>query len=112
MNKHVRGLIAILAVGGMLTFGLAPVASAHGAHYVPYGAYPRAYRHHAVRPIPAWVRADLAFHRWYLRSHYRHMHRLSWHRLVELYRYDTRYRAHRHRHVYTDRFGRRIHVYR
>lgn len=113
MSKHVKGLIAILAVGGMLTFGLAPAASAHEVHYVPRAAYLHYHRHDVVRPIPPWVRADRAFHHWYLQSRYRYVQHLSWHRLFELYIYDSRYHGHRrHRHAWVDRHGRRIHRHR
>lgn len=113
MKTLVKRLITMSALGGVLIFGLAPAASAHPAQYAPYGAYAPYYRYEHVRPIPRWVRADRGFHRWYLRSRYRHVRHLSWHRLFELYRYDAHYHGHRrHGHEYTDRYGRRIRSYR
>ncbi len=100
MNRLVWSLL----IAGALSLVSVPEASAHGNRYASYD------RHTVVRygeSYPYWLRRNVDFGRWYLRSHYRHDLYLGWDRLFEIYRYERKYhRLYRH----YDRRGR--HRYR
>jgi len=91
MDTLLKRLTYTLLLGSSLVVVLSPTASAHE----PVNAQRATGGHrHAAIPLPVyprWLRRDRAFQRWYVRSHYRHMRRLSWRRLYRLYNYDVAY---------------------
>lgn len=62
--------------------------------YRNYRYSPSYYR---VSRTPSWLRHDRSFRRWYNRTQWRIDHRLSWHELFDIYRWERRYdRRYRH----------------
>ena len=106
MNK----IFAIaLAAGGLLLL-TTPDASAHNEVRITY--QPSPYYQYDVRrahKMPRWLKRDKAFRHWYKHTRLRRHRHLTWHRLFEIYRWETvEWRKHRR----ADRFARNYHYYR
>jgi len=83
-----KRLICTLLIASALGLVTMPEASAHGSRDKAYD------RHYVVRyghKYPNWLRRNNDFHRWYIRSHYRHDFYMSWDRLFDIYRYERKY---------------------
>ena len=107
MKRFATGMAWSLVVLGAITFTAVPEASAHGVTKIRYVDYDYYVYKRSTQMFPRWLRAKRDFHRWYFRSHYRNMRRLSWQRLYDLYQYDTRRsrRSWRHKEMH-DRYDR------
>lgn len=105
MNKIVT---AALVAGGLLLLN-APEASAHDEIRVSYERghyYGDVRRHHRM---PYWLKRDKAFRRWYKKTRLRRYEHLTWHRLFNIYRWET---IERRKHRRVDRYARNHHYYR
>lgn len=105
MNKIIS--VALLA-GGLLLLD-APQASAHNEsrishHQTHYYAGLRQ-RHH----MPYWLKRDRAFRHWYKHTRLRRQRHLTWHRLFDIYRWET---VDRRTHRRADRYFRNHKYYR
>lgn len=104
MNKIIT--VAILSSGLLLLD--APEAAAHEEVRVYYPAsHYGGVRH--VRHMPRWLKRDKAFRHWYKHTRLRRHRHLTWHRLFEIYRWET---IERRKHRRADRYYRSHDVYR
>lgn len=98
MNKLIT--VAILSSGLLLLD--APDAVAHDDIRLSYPAsyYGGEARH--VRQMPRWLKRDKAFRHWYKHTRLRRHRHLTWHRLYDIYQWESlQRRAHRR----ADRFA-------
>jgi hypothetical protein len=105
MNK----IITVALVAGGLLLLDSPEATAHDegrySYYSPY-YQPELHRRHQM---PRWLKRDRAFRHWYKHSRLRRHRHLSWHRLFDIYRWET---VERRMHRRADRFAWKHDYYR
>ncbi len=105
-----KRLVWTLVIASALAWASVPEALAHGSRDRAYDRYYVVRHGHGY---PYWLRRHDEFHRWYLRSHYRHDFYVSWDRLFDIYRYERKYhrpyRYHDHRSHYRHRRQHRHH---
>ena len=102
-------IFALLYLSGGLLLAAASPANAHQPGRFAYDTY-RGDRHHAVyerrREMPRWLRQQPSFRHWYRESPYQRRRALSWARLFDIYRWESRYaRRHSYDHYRRDYYA-------
>jgi len=116
MNKI---MTVALVAGGLLLLD-APEAAAHNEmriSYQPSAHYQMELRR--TKHMPYWLKRDKAFRHWYKHARIRKQRHLTWHRLFDIYRWETidsrkhrradRFAANRDYYRHHDRDARRRH---
>ena len=105
MNK----IITVALVAGGLLLLDTPEAAAHDeSRYSYYSTHYQADLHRRQQ-MPRWLKRDRAFRHWYKHSRLRRHRHLSWHRVFDIYRWET---FDRRTHRRADRFARKHDYYR
>lgn len=85
MNK----IITVALVAGGLLLLDAPEAAAHNEKRI---TYQQTHYHDGLRQrhqMPYWLKRDRAFRHWYKNTRLRRQKHLTWHRLFDIYRWET-----------------------
>lgn len=98
-----RIIAVALAAGGLMLLD-APDAAAHSELRFSYEPSPY-YRYDVRRThaMPRWLKRDKAFRHWYKHTRLKRHKHLTWHRLYNMYRWES---FERRKHRRADRFAR------
>jgi hypothetical protein len=91
MSLIMKRTILALVFGVALVLFTAADATAHEIEYRPYYVQHH-YAYARTRFVPAWLKRNREFHRWYVHSQYRFRRHISWHRLHDIYLLERRHR--------------------
>lgn len=105
MNKMIT--VAILGSGLLLLE--APDAAAHEETRMSYQTRHYSGHLHHARPMPRWLKRHKAFRHWYRHTRLRRHRHLTWHRLFDIYRWES---SERRKHRRAERFYRSPDHYR
>lgn len=106
MNK----IMTVALAAGVLLLLDAPEAAAHNDVRITY--QPSAYYQFDVRRthrMPYWLKRNREFRHWYKHTRLRRHRHLTWHRLFDIYRWET---IDRRKHRRSNRFARNHDYYR